>query len=99
MTAALATDPSTRAPYHEVSATFAADDHRETVGSSPCRSAGRSATTTALDAMTAEQTALIDKLTADAKAFPAAGLVGAAEPPAPQPRPRATATARCGRRA
>ena len=86
MTAGSPTDPPTRAPYYEVSATFAADDQRETVGfvAVPERRAIR------YDdgnwyAMTAEQTALIDKLTADAKAFPAAGLVGAAEPPAPQP--------------
>ncbi len=88
MEAGSPTDPPARAPFYRVSAEFAAEGHRETVSfdAVPKREAIR------YDdgnwyTMTARQTALIDKLMGDAKAFPADGLLGAAEPPAPQPAP------------
>ena len=88
MDAGSPTEPPTRAPYYEVSAEFAAEGHRETVGfvAVPEHKVIR------YDdgnwyTMTTQQTALIKELTAGAKPFPAAGLVGAAEPPATQPAP------------
>jgi hypothetical protein len=85
------TDPPRAAPYYEVRAEMSHGDEHATITfvTVPSRRAVR------YDdgmwyAMTAEQVALIQKLTTDMKALPAAGLVGAAEPPEPQPAPAAT---------
>ena len=88
MTAGSPTEPPARAPFYRVSGEYAAEGHRETVSfdAVPARKAIRYDDGN-WHAMTAEQVALIDSLVADRKAFPADGLMGAAEPPAPQPAP------------
>jgi hypothetical protein len=84
--------PPPRAAYFEVNARFAGEGHSETITfvAVPEHRAVRYADG-AWYQMTAEQQALIGELTAGAKAFPAAGLIGAAKPPAkPAPAPAAS---------
>ena len=86
------TDPPRAAPYYEVRAEMSHGDEHGTVSfvAVPTRNAVRYDDGMWYE-MTAEMGAVIRKVTADSKAFPAAGLIGAAEPPAkPAPAPAAS---------
>jgi hypothetical protein len=91
MTAGSPTEPPARAPFYRVSGEFAAEGHREIVSFDAIPGKAIRYDDGAWYAMTADQTALIDNLMGDAQAFPADGLMGAAEPPAPQPAPASDA--------
>jgi hypothetical protein len=85
-------DPPAAAPYYDVRFEVSEGGSRETFGfvAVPSKRTYRT------DdgewwTLTDEMLALIRKVTADTSAFPAAGLVGAAEPRAPQPAPASDA--------
>lgn len=85
--------PPAAAPYYDVRFEVAHGDSRETFGfvAVPSKRAYRT-DDGVWWTLTDEMLALIQKVTADKPAFPAAGLVGAAPPPEPKPQPAVSDT-------